>query len=292
MSSAIDNRVHSWLSIHDPALYTGPNGIHTAEALDAVNLLATATGSVQAPANSQLAGSQTSQMLATDTQAQQALQAAGGNTSNPDFLKIFAQDLAGAATTLSEMARNSAGYQPQLFANNGATSAAYQKYLTNIGSCPLFIIKMADTLSYQRNTSDWNSVIQDIANTFQGIAAGDQNAIVKGLTSLAQAASSTMSTKQTENLFVQNAMNLDNVVTLYLYSSTVTFWEESGKGFDTKQTSFNISRCELQFQAGLWPSYAAAVAAKFTSSVDDWLNNNTTPVPPNTPPIPGLQPSS
>jgi hypothetical protein len=220
-------------------------------------------------------------------QAATALLKSGKSPTSPEFLDLWRSDLVGGAVTMSEMARNAAGYQPQVMSNSNATQLAYEGYLRNIGSCPLFILKMSDRQTLNRTTSDWNTLIDQIADTFEGIADKDKAKIVTGLRNLASAASSSMSTTETENLFVQNALNVDGVVTLCLYNSTVSFHETSGKGFDTKQNSFDITRLELQFQSALWPQYVDRVAAKFTSSVDDWLTNNSTKID-GAPPIVAL----
>lgn len=273
----------SWLTIHDPKLYTGAQGIHTPEVRDRFRLMATATGSTLAPSNAQITGQKAQDALNSDQVAADALKQAGGNTLDPAFLKQWAQDPVGGALTLSEMARISAGYQPQTLDNSGAQSAQYQQYLKNIGSNPIFVLQMSDRQHYERTSSDWNTVIDAIANTFEGITAEDKNKIVTGLKDLATAASSKMETTQTQSIFVQNAVNVDGKVTLYLYNSSVSFYEKSGKGFDVKQNTFDIVRLELAFQTQLWPQIVAKVAAKFYSSIDDWLNNNSTSVVGQTP---------
>jgi len=270
-----ESAVNSWLTLHDPALH-GHRGLRTAMAMDAMKALALTTDTTLAPASAVVTGSNAKSALQLDKNAQAALSAAGGDASDPNFLTLFKNDLAGAAITISAMARQAAGYQPQTLDNTGATAAAYEGYLASMGKCPLFILRMADVLTYDRTSSDWNTVIDAIAETFKGIASEDKDTIVQGLKSLAQAASSKMSTTQTESVFAQNALNLDNVVSLYLYSSKITFIETSGKGFDSKQTIYDIRRVKFDFQSSLWPSYAAKVAAKFTCSVDDWLTNNST----------------
>lgn len=285
-SDTSDARMEAWLTVQDPALYTGKSGIHSPEVMDSLAAIAGATGADPAPSQAALTGPNANAALTADRQAADLLKK--GGPSDPAFLDAWKSDFVGAAVTLSEMARNAAGYQPQLIDNSGANATAYQNYLTKIGSCPLFVLKMSDRQTLQRQTTDWNTIIDAIADTFQGIQAEDKNKIVDGLKNLAKAASSTMSTTETENVFVQNALNVDGVVTLYLYNSTVTFREESGKGFDSKQNTFDVTRVELQFQTKLWPQYTAAVAAKFTSTVDDWLDNNSTQVPANTPAIPAL----
>ncbi|MBN3801760.1 hypothetical protein GXB81_01615 [Paraburkholderia sp. Ac-20336] len=280
------DKVLSWLTLHDPVLFTGPNGIHTPEVKDTLRMVAAANGSTEkAPSQATLTGAGASAAIATDKQAQALLKAKG--PSDPGFLDLWNQDLVGGAMTLSEMARNAAGYQPQTLTNDSASAAAYQEYLRRIGSCPLFVLKMSDRLTITKQTSDWNTLIDAIADTFTGIANEDKNSIVSGLKQLAQAASSTMETTETENVFVQNAMNVDGVISFYLYNSTVSFYEKKGKGYDTKQSSYDVTRLRLEFQSKLWPQYAAAVAAKYTSSIDDWLNSNATSTA-GTQPIPAL----
>ncbi|WP_042298555.1 hypothetical protein [Paraburkholderia bannensis] len=280
------DQVLSWLTLHDPALFSGPHGIHTPQARDALQMVAAANGSTEkAPSQAALTGAGASAAIAKDKQAQALLKAKG--PSDPAFLDVWGSDLVGGAMTLSEMARNAAGYQPQTLSNDSASASAYQEYLRRIGSCPLFVLKMSDRLTITKKTSDWNTLIDSIADTFSGIANEDKNSIVSGLKQLAQAASSTMETTETENVFVQNAVNVDGVISFYLYNSTVSFYEKQGKGYDTKQSSYDVTRLRLEFQSNLWPKYAASVAAKFTSSIDDWLNGNATSTD-GTKPIPAL----
>ena len=88
---------------------------------------------------------------------------------------------------------------------------------------------MAEKQTLEQKTSDWNTLIDSIAGTFEGIMDKDKGAIVSSLKQLAKAASSKMSTKQTTQVFTQNTINVDNVISYYLYSSQVTFEEEKGK---------------------------------------------------------------
>lgn len=281
-----NDAVLSWLTLNDPELHTGPHGIYQAMAKDNLISLAAVT-SESAPAQSGITGKDKDAALKLDQDAQAAKDKYG--PTSKQFINIFKKDLAGGATTLSEMARIAANYQPQTLDNTGATAVAYNDYLRRMGTNPLFILRFSDVLQYKRDTSDWNTVIDAIADTFEGIASKDKDTIAKGLKTLAQAASSKMSSEQTENVFVQNAINVDGVVSLYLYNSQVTFKEESGKGYDTKQVNYSIQRVKFELQAALWPVYAERVAAKFTASVDDWLDNNSTTTA-GTNKIPALEP--
>lgn len=191
------------------------------------------------------------------------------------------------AVNLAQMARNAAGYNPTNLDDAGATSTQYEDFLRRLVTCPLYNIKLSDRVHVKRETSDWNDVINSIADTFEGIAEKDKGSIVKGLKNLAQAASSKMKTEQTQAVFVQNAMEVDKVISLYLYSSKTSFYEDKGKGYDTKSNEFDVLRLRLEFQQQLWPDWWEKVKKAFDGSVDDWINDNKTTTE-GTSPIPAL----
>ncbi|PYG90370.1 hypothetical protein LY28_00253 [Ruminiclostridium sufflavum DSM 19573] len=257
-----DLKLNAWLQVNHP----GSNILlATPEVCDVNKLMS--NGSNIAPSQAALTGS-----------------GASGALSNTDW----ASNPALGAANLANMARVSAGYNPTDLDNAGSTTTQYQAFVQKLVNCPLFIIKLSDHQSITKTSSDWNTMIDSIADTFEGIADKDKNSIVTGLKNLAQAASSKMSTEETESVFVQNVINVDNVVSYYLYSSKTSFIEQKGKGYDTKQSSFDILKLRLEFQSDLWPMYWQKVKAAFDGSIDDWLNDNKTSTA-GTQPIPALQ---
>lgn len=257
-----ESRLHAWIQMNHPEHI---KMVATPELKD-VNALV-ATSGVIAPSQAAFTGPDAASALANQDWA-----------TNPAL----------GAANLANMARNAAGYNPIDLNNAGSSTTQYQAFVQKLISCPLFIVKMSDHQSITKTSSDWNTVIDAIANTFEGIADKDKNAIVSGLKNLAQAASSKMKTTETQSVFVQNVINVDDVISYYLYSSNTSFEEEKGKGYDTKQSTFDVLRLRLEFQSALWPAYWQKVKQAFDGSIDDWLNDNKTTTA-GTKPIPALE---
>lgn len=265
MIANFDHRsMEAWMDLNHPATH---RQLRTARVADAMSLVAaTNTSAVIAPSNACLTGPDAeSAKKSTDWE------------NNPIL----------GAVNVAQMARIAAGYNPTDLSNAGATSAEYQDFLKRLVTCPLYSIKMTDHLSVKRESSDWDSVITSIADTFEGIADKDKGQIVNGLKSLAQAASSKMETTEKESLFVQNAINVDGVISLYIYSASTSFYEKKGKGYDTKSNEFDVVRLRMEFQTALWPDYWEKIKKRFDGTVDDWISDNSTTTA-GTNPIPAL----
>lgn len=209
--------------------------------------------------------------------------------SSDEAIKLMLEAPMTGLMHVSDMARISANWNPVLLTNSEANSIAYQNYVTKLTRFPLVELNYASTEEIHRQSSNWDDLINSIADTFVGIEGSNKDQIVTGLKNLAQAASSTMSTTQKTSLFCQNAINsADKVYSYYLYNSTCTFKEEKTKGFDTKQNDFYVMKVKLTLKMPLW-TYAnvAKLIAQTDASLDDWLNNNSTSLE-GTKPIPAL----
>ncbi len=268
----LTQRLESWLVVNDPKHYEGPHGLLTPEVLEARAALQ--EGAEPAPAQARLSGAGSADALEADNDAQAMLDQYGA--ASPEFLDAWKKDPAGGAVTLSEMARRAAGYNPANLDDFGASAPQFLDYLNRIQQAPLFDIKKTTSTQIKKESSDWDTLIDAVAGTFQGIEGDDKLKIIAGLKNLASAASTKMSETQTQNIFVQSALNVDGDVTLYIYNSQISFKREVGKGYDTKQSEFNVVELELAFKVDLWPNYVAQVAKVFTANLDDWLNNNNT----------------
>lgn len=259
-----EERLGSWIQLNHPAHV---KRVTTPELRDVMALMATGVDSKIAPSQAALTGPGKDDSLA-----------------NPDW----ATNPALGAANVANMARNAAGYNPADLSNAGASSAQYQAFVAKLVSCPLYTVMMSDTQSITKTSSDWNTMIDGIADTFEGIAQEDKDSIVAGLKNLAQAASSKMSTTQTEAVFVQNVVNVDDVISYYLYSTQTNFIETQGKGYDTKQSTFNVLRLRLQFQTDLWPMYWQQIKNAFDGSIVGWIGDNSSSTA-GTQPIPALK---
>ncbi|PWC40158.1 hypothetical protein [Azospirillum sp. TSO22-1] len=260
--------------------------LRTATARESLSLLNAATGAMDTPAMMRVTGNENVAAQQKDLFDTQQRTGATSDESIEKMLKAPATGL----MHVSDMARISAGWSPVILTDNEANSKAYEAYLNKVVQFPLVTLNYAQRQTLKRETSDWNTLINAIADTFVGIADKDRGAIITGLKNLAQAASSTMETTQKTSLFCQNAINAaDNVYEFYLYNSTCTFYEKSGKGYDTKQNDFDVLQVKLTLLMPLWTrANVAKIIGQTSSSLDNWLNDNSSSLK-GTKPIPALQ---
>lgn len=265
----------SWIAAHKRSLYHGNVGILTTQARDAVRALNAANNALPTPANMQVTGDKAA--VAAGQKALYATQQQTGATSDASIDAMFNSPVSGLMH-VSDMARIANNWNPTDLTDTGANSIAYQSYVNSLVKFPLVTLNMATRQQITRTSSDWNDVINAIASTFKGIAESDKDSIVSGLTNLAQAASSKMSVTEQTNVFVQNAINsANNTYEFYLYNSQVTFQETKGKGFDTKQSSFDVVQVKLTLVMSLWTrDNVAKIIGQTSASLDDWLNANST----------------
>jgi hypothetical protein len=267
--------LESWIAAHKASLYHGTTGMLTQKARDAVRALNTANNALPTPANMQVTGD--TAKVAAGQQTLYAAQQSSGATSDPAIDAMLANPASGLMH-VSDLARIANNWNPTNLVDGGANSTAYQNYVNSLVKFPLVTLNMATRQHITRTSSDWNDVIDSIASTFQGIADKDKGAIVSGLKNLAQAASSTMSTTEQTNVFVQNALNVANdTYEFYLYNSQVKFQETKGKGYDTKQSEFDVVQVKVTLVSALWTrENVAKIIGQTSASLDDWLKSYST----------------
>lgn len=249
------------------------NGIHPIEAWLTVNNPSAHATLRHAPMVASFLATTTEQSDLAPSMSALTGPGAAAAKSNTDW----ATNPALGAANLAQIAMRAAGYDPtNLDMNDKANAAKFDTFRQKLAQCPLFITKYAEKQTLEQKTSDWNDLIDNIASTFEGIMSKDKGAIVSSLKQLAQAASSKMSTKQTTQVFTQNTINVDNVISYYLYSSQVSFEEQKGKGFHTRQSDFVVWKLRLEFQTELWPDWWERVKKAFDGDMNDWLGDTTT----------------
>lgn len=254
-------------------------GIVTANYETLHSLLETATLAQGQPvvSNGRLVGPGAQEALLADQNVQQA-RASGDEQAVLNALAV--SPATGCAMVLT-LAMQASGYNPASPAAAG-NLAGFASYVQQVLLCPVFSAQINDRV--QLNTQgDWNSVINQIVSYYVGIAASDLDHIRSGLLSLAQAASSNPSTNQTENLFVQNTLNAGSQLVVYMYQSFVqmnTTVQSGGKHSPdtvTNNAQLALSRVVLVFNSGSWPAYSLIIMPHTSASLEDWLNNTTTP---------------
>ena len=198
-----------------------------------------------------------------------------------ELLKIFTDNPATGCTTVMDMARIAAGFNP-LSPELESNQKAFDDYVTRIMRAPFFFLNTSSRTDYQRGEKNWDVVINSIVDLYEGIESQSKQEIKKSLISMARAATSRTNTRQTKNLFAQSTIDLEEEIQVYIYSSTISLEESERKGSTSKQTDIAIIKARLTFYKNLWPSYAQTVMNRHVKLVNDWLDENTTK--------PGIQP--
>ncbi len=183
-------------------------------------------------------------------------------------------------TSLMNMARVKAGFDPTK-GMTGGNITAYQEYIAQVVKCPLFNLDMTDHQTIHRESDDYNELISKVTDTFEGIQAEDKAKIVQSIGNLVNAATSNSGTDEATDLFVQSVLYAGSgsqpVYAIYIYSSHVHLIDHTHKGHHNVQEDFDVQRTKMTFRVNDWPYFSDAVWDKQYSSVNDWLNNNTTP---------------
>jgi hypothetical protein len=227
--------------------------------------------------SSKLLGPSAGEALAQDRMVQEV------RADNNDQLlhEALASSPATGCAMVMSLAIEASGYNPSDPTAAG-NFGGFMSYVTQLLECPVFSVQLRDEINPVMS-SDWGSVINQIASLYVGIAPDDMNQIEVSLSSLAQAASSTPGANETETLFVQNALNAGDSIVVYMYWSyvqMVTNVESGGKNSPdtvTNNASLTLYRNILTFDTAAWPGYAAIIMPKTSASLQSWLNDNTTP---------------
>lgn len=265
--SGID-AVQSWLDL--PVNLAAPIGLH-AEHVDRMSLTAMDIDGLiraHAPARANIAGAlgQTA-ALAGDT----AFQAAGSDRDK--LTQVLIGHPITGATSILGLAMAATGYNPLLPDTQG-NATAFFRYAKKVLDAPFFHLSYSDQKVMQQKTSNWDRLIGDISDLFEGVVGEDRSRIINGLKQLAHTATSTKDKTQTTNLFCQQVVAVDSSsrVTVGIYNSKVDMVEHDGK-HTTRQADFMVNRVLLSFDSDSWPVHAGKVAAKKCTSVTEWLES-------------------
>jgi hypothetical protein len=189
-------------------------------------------------------------------------------------------------TSVLNMARVSSGYNPD-DPLGPDSNRKFNDYIARVLKAPFFNLVMSETTNYNRQDTSWNSAVDVIVKMFDGVEEKDRSQIKSTIVNMTEAAASRMNTANKTNLSAVNSIFADdqkNNILTYIYTSSVEVIEShaGGKhGWDSKQTKLDIVRIKLDFDCGIWSTFAKKVAERSIKLVDDWLDDN------NTKPLPG-----
>ncbi|MEC4816465.1 MAG: hypothetical protein SAK29_24835 [Scytonema sp. PMC 1069.18] len=197
------------------------------------------------------------------------------------LLETFKSNPATGCTTVMDMARIAAGFNPLSKPEDPKEERqkqekAFEDYVVRIMKAPFFFLNESSRDDYHRGERDWGNAIKTIVDLYEGIESQSKDSIRKSLEEMAKAATSRKDTRQTKNLFAQSTIDLAKEVQVFIYSSSISLEESESKGSTSKQTDITIIKARLTFQKETWPAYAEMVMNRHVKLISDWLDDNTT----------------
>lgn len=196
----------------------------------------------------------------------------------PAAQKALAVSPATGCAMCMSLAAEGSGFNPASPAQAGNLNG-FLNYVKQLEQCPILNNELNDSPSVSWGT-DWDTTINNILSYYVGIDQSSLNEIRNSLRDCARAAASNPNTTQTTDLFVQNAMNIDGNIKVYLYKSFIEMVYVSKDGGKNEpdirkdETSFKIYRVIFDFDQSQWPEYSKILMPKTNSSLNSWLNDN------------------
>ncbi|EME3968812.1 hypothetical protein VYH29_000867 [Vibrio fluvialis] len=180
--------------------------------------------------------------------------------------------------TAVNMCRTKAGYNPLDPEGNG-DKAHFIQFTQYISSMPFVTLDWATTTQIKQQSRNADVLINSFVDGFWGIEKGDKDQIVTSVQGLVSAALSYAN--QTEKLsnFAQNLLQVDSSgnVQFSLYSSTFQISATEKKGIITFHSEYELSQAMYSLSPANWETVKEAFAQQYKVTVDDWINDMTTP---------------
>lgn len=257
------------------------SSINTAIELQCPKFMANANSSTYYPVvcNSRLVGSNASNALNADSQYIN-LKATGQAALAQE---ILVQSPATVLAMILALTQQKTGFNPSDPTQVGNMND-YLRYINELFQCPVLVNEINDQINCSYG-SDWASTINLILGYYTGIQPADLNTMSDSLWAIARAASSCPNTNETMNLFVQNALNVEDGCKIYMYKTFVEMVEERYKGsgknapvYTTDRTNFTLYRTVFHLNYEDLASYAAYLMGQTDANLHSWLSDNSAPM--------------
>jgi len=186
------------------------------------------------------------------------------------YLETLRNNYGTGCSSILDIARISSGFNPF-----ETEVSVFNKYIKALTSSPFFAMNKFETANHHRGESNWDSAINSIVDLYDGVKDNDKAGIKNSLVNLAKSASTKLDIRNSETLFLQSVIQVnEGNVTAFLYSSSIDLEETTKKGFESKQLDVSIKKLELTFNEQLWHQYAHLINQKTVKLITDWADDN------------------
>ncbi|MCF1502802.1 hypothetical protein L0F51_03345 [Afifella sp. H1R] len=155
----------------------------------------------------------------------------------------------------------------------------YNDYITEVDDTPFFHLEKHDYVKQTFYSKDYNKLIDQVVSLYDSVSAGDQEKIKEDITDMAKSVFGENKSEQWRNLFSQSTIDFSNLSRprVFIYYTTLYMrHEENGKS-EVNEQEYMVHRTEYAVLSDLIHAYANELASLDKTSVDDWLDDSTTP---------------
>jgi len=154
----------------------------------------------------------------------------------------------------------------------------FNDYVTQIDSTPFFHLEKHDSVKQTFYSKDYNKLIDQIANLYDAVSAQDKQKLRNDIGDMAKSVFGEEKSEQWRNLFSQSTIDFSDLrrPKLFIYYTTLHMRHEAKKA-EVNEQEYTVQRAEYTVLADLIHVYADKLANLDKKSVDDWLDESTTP---------------
>jgi len=161
-------------------------------------------------------------------------------------------------------------------------AVSFPNYVEGIDKTPFFALAQNEKSKNKLESRNYNVLINQIVNLYDGISSGDKGAIKKSIADMGKAVFGRESSEQWKNIFSQSTLDLSdlNNPSLFVYYTTLYMKHEKGKA-EINIQEYTVNRTKYTILPDLIKANAKKLAKLDKKNIDDWLNGSASPQRPN-----------
>ncbi|MBX2829213.1 MAG: hypothetical protein KTR22_13690, partial [Flavobacteriaceae bacterium] len=185
------------------------------------------------------------------------------------------KNLPTAIASILSHAQNRANFHPARLTPE-QLAVYFQDYISEIDSVPFFgLLKNVNSKSKYKS-KDYNKLIDQVVNLYDGVSAEDKNGIKNSIADMAKSVFSKESKEDWKNIFSQATIDLSNPSQprLFIYYTTLHMKYERRKA-EVKLQEFSVNKTEYAILSELIAANAERLLSIDKKRVSDWLGEST-----------------
>lgn len=207
------------------------------------------------------------------------------NGSHKDGVEIFSnpKNLPTAISSILNEIQKRAAFFPSSSPDLEEAVIGFKDYLEGIDSSPVFSFSDRRVDAQKFESGDYNKFIDSIVSVYDGISAEDLNKLKDGIVGMAKSLFGDSTGTSSKEFFTQSVINTTKYKKpkiLLTYMRLFMSYKEDGKK-ECKEQEYKVYHIQHEVLSHVIHDYADQLAKFQMTSIKDWVNGITTPVPKN-----------